>query len=209
MSEEAFNSQRCDLCQILQKSSSPTLPSHLTFLFKWSRFTHINIIIAKLRNTTLKTLQRSSSLTLQPDGTSDALSVFRYLLLEEPNERYFQCWSCLDDEIMKHQEMCTMYRFISKNILPWQRGRSISLRSLPSIQLLLFLGSPGIWIKSWFDLSAHVNIYDIKNYVLGLQAQWSSFQDAKINIIWKVSPYVVVQQSHFGGCVGSLPPPGV
>ena len=59
-------------------------------------FTHINIIIAKLRNTTLKTLQKSSSLTLQPDGTSDALSVFRYLLLEEPNERYFQCWSCLD-----------------------------------------------------------------------------------------------------------------
>ena len=146
MSEEAFNSQRCDLCQILQKSSSPTLPSHLTFLFKCSRFTHINIIIAKLRNTTLKTLQKSSSLTLQPDGTSDALSVFRYLLLEEPNERYFQCWSCLDLRMkLWNIRKCVQ---ISKNILPLQRGRSISLRSLPSIQLLLFLGSPGIWIKS-------------------------------------------------------------
>ena len=53
---------------------------------------------------------------------------------------------------MKHQEMCTMYRFISKNILPLQRGRSISLRSLPSIQLLLFLGSPGIWINAMINL---------------------------------------------------------
>ena len=148
MSEEAFNSQRCDLCQILQKSSSPTLPSHLTFLFKCSRFTHINIIIAKLRNITLKSLQKSSSLTLQPDGTSDALSVFRYLLLEEPNERYFQCWSCLDLRMKLWNIRKCVQCNASKNILPWQRGRSISLRSLPSIQLLLFLGSPGIWIKS-------------------------------------------------------------
>ena len=150
MSEEAFNSQRCDLCQILQKSSSPTLPSHLTFLFKCSRFTHINIIIAKLRNTTLKTLQKSSSLTLQPDGTSDALSVFRYLLLEEPNERYFQCWSCLDLRMkLRNIRKCVKCTALStKYILPLQRGRSISLRSLPSIQLLLFLGSPEIWINN-------------------------------------------------------------
>lgn len=157
MSEEAFNSQRCDLCQILQKSSSPTLPSHLTFLFKCSRFTHINIIIAKLRNTTLKTLQKSSSLTLQPDGTSDALSVFRYLLLEEPNERYFQCWSCLDLRMkLWNIRKCVQCTALSQKIYPTFTTREKHFSSFLTINstFTLFriswdLDQKLVWSLSW------------------------------------------------------------
>ena len=89
-------SHKFDATLVITATLSLVQWPHLTFSYQCSRFTHMNIIIAKIRKVTLKTLQKSSSPTLQLGGTSDALSVSRYLLLEEPNERCFQCWSCLD-----------------------------------------------------------------------------------------------------------------